>query len=127
MINKDGFCYTFDSNACAACGGACCIGDSGYIWVNRKEIESIAKYLDLSVEDFAYKYLIRVKNRYSLKEYYKEELGYACIFFDPNKRLCSIYHVRPKQCRTYPFWEQYKNDPKELLKECPGVRINEEN
>ena len=127
MINKEGFCYTFDSNACASCGGACCIGESGYIWVDREEIESISKYLDLSVEDFSFKYLKRVKNRYSLKEYFKEELGYACIFFDPNKRLCTIYEARPKQCRTFPFWEQFKQDTEDLIKECPGVRMKNEN
>jgi len=125
MIKKDGFNYSFNPSACAACGGACCIGESGYIWVNYKEIEEIAAFLNLSVEEFAQKYLIRAKNRYSLKEFKVKELGYACIFFDVQKRLCKIYDVRPKQCRTFPFWNQFKNDTKELIKECPGVILDE--
>ena len=126
MISKDGFCYTFNESACASCGGACCIGESGYIWVNYQEIETIAKELDLSVDEFAKLYLRRVKNRYSLKEYSVGEYGYACIFFDMEKRLCKIYNSRPKQCRTFPFWEDFKNNTKELIKECPGVILNEQ-
>ena len=127
MIKEDGYSFCFDSNACASCGGACCIGESGYIWVNYKEIEAIANYLNMSIEEFAQNYLIRAKNRYSLKEFKVKELGYACIFFDTQNRVCKIYDVRPKQCRTFPFWEQFKSDTKELIKECPGVILNEEN
>jgi len=125
MISKEGFCYTFNSSACAMCGGNCCIGESGYIWVNYEEIEAIANFLNLTIEDFAQKYLIRAKNRYSLKEIKTKNLGYACIFFDLEKRLCKIYDVRPSQCKSFPFWEQFKNDTKELIKECPGVILNE--
>jgi len=125
MINKDGFSYTFNSSACASCGGACCVGESGYIWVNFKEIEQIAEFLNLSISDFSNRYLRRAKNRYSLQEVKTKELGYACIFFDLEKKLCKIYSVRPTQCKTFPFWEQFKNDTKELVKECPGVILNE--
>ena len=127
MTREDGYSFCFDSLACASCGGACCIGESGYIWVNYPEIEAIAVHLKLDIEEFAKTYLIRAKNRYSLKEYKSEELGYACIFFDESKRMCSIYEVRPKQCRTFPFWEQFKSDTKELIKECPGVILDENN
>jgi len=127
VIKEDGYSFCFDSSACASCGGACCIGESGYIWVNYKEIEAIANYLNMSIEEFAQNYLIRAKNRYSLKEFKVKELGYACIFFDTQNRVCKIYDVRPKQCRTFPFWEQFKSDTKELIKECPGVILNEEN
>jgi Fe-S-cluster containining protein len=127
VIREDGYNFSFMSSACASCGGACCIGESGYIWVNYKEIEAISEYLKMSIEDFAKEYLIRAKNRYSLKEFKVKELGYACIFFDTQKRACKIYDVRPKQCRTFPFWEQFKSDTKELVKECPGVILDEKN
>jgi len=121
----DGFNYSFNESACASCGGACCIGESGYIWVKRDEIEDIASYLNLSLEEFAQKYLIRAKNRYSLKEYKVDGLGYSCIFFDTNKRLCKIYEVRPKQCRSFPFWDTFRENTDELIKECPGVILDE--
>ncbi len=125
MIKEEGFNYSFNPSACASCGGACCIGESGYIWVNYPEIEAIADFLNLTIEEFAKNYLIRAKNRYSLKEFKHNELGYCCIFFDTDKKMCKIYEARPKQCRTFPFWEQFKTDTKELIKECPGVIINE--
>ena len=81
----------------------------------------------MSIEEFAKSYLIRAKSRYSLREVRSENLGYACIFFDQEKRLCSIYDVRPKQCRTFPFWEQFKNDVETIQKECPGVIVDEKN
>ncbi len=125
MMTKEGFCYTFNSSACASCGGACCIGESGYIWVSRNEIELIANYLNISLEELGQKYLKRVKNRYSLQEVKTKNDGYACIFFDIKSRLCQIYPVRPKQCQTFPFWEQFKNDIENLKKECPGVVVDE--
>lgn len=125
MIREDGFDFSFRSSACSECGGACCIGESGYIWVKYPEIEAIANYLQLDIGEFAQNYLIRAKNRYSLRETKVKDLGYACIFFDTQKRMCSIYDVRPKQCRTFPFWEQFKSDTKELTKECPGVILDE--
>lgn len=121
-ITKDGYGYSFDSSACAECEGACCTGASGYIWVKREEIENISKYLDLTVEDFAKMYLKKVKHRYSLIEKLIAENNYACIFFDESKSRCSIYDVRPTQCRTFPFWEQYKGDDSEVREECPGVK-----
>jgi len=127
VIREDGYSFSFIPDACASCGGACCIGESGYIWVDYKEIEAISKYLKMDIEDFAKEYLIRVKNRYSLKEFKVKELGYACIFFNTQKRVCKIYDVRPKQCKTFPFWEQFKCDTIELEKECLGVILDEKN
>ncbi len=127
MIQKEGFPFRFTSSACASCGGACCIGESGYIWISYPEIEAVAEYLKMSIEEFAKRYLIRAKSRYSLREVKSENLGYACIFFDQEKHLCSIYDVRPKQCRTFPFWEQFKNDVESIQKECPGVIVDEKN
>ncbi|NPA51037.1 MAG: YkgJ family cysteine cluster protein [Epsilonproteobacteria bacterium] len=125
MIKKDGFNYSFNSSACASCGGECCIGESGYIWVSRQEIENIANFLKIDIKEFAKEYLIRAKNRYSLKEIKTPHLGYACIFFDIQKRVCNIYEVRPTQCRSFPFWEQFKSDYNQLIKECPGVIVDE--
>jgi len=119
IISKEGFDFKFNADACKECEGNCCIGESGYIWVNPKEIENIANFLNMKKEDFINKYLIKVGYKYSIKEKpYKN--GYACIFFEKG---CKIYDVRPKQCRTFPFWEYFKNNIDELLKECPGVII----
>ncbi len=123
LISHEGYDYRFDPRECESCGGHCCTGESGYIWVKYEEIEAIAKFLELSVEDFATIYLRKVKHRYSLVEYRREEPGdWACIFFDDATKRCKIYPVRPLQCRTFPFWQQFQNNKEEVIKECPAIR-----
>ena len=122
IICKDGFDYCFNQDACKDCEGNCCIGESGYIWVNRDEIKEIANFLNIDEKIFIDNFLIKVGYKYSIKERpYKN--GYACIFFENG---CKIYPVRPKQCRTFPFWDYFKDNIEELKKECPGVIIKNE-
>lgn len=121
LISEEGYKYQFTPTACEACGGHCCTGETGYIWAKYEEIESMASFLNLSIEEFATMYLRKVKHRYSLIEKQLEANNFACIFFDESKKRCSIYPVRPLQCRTFPFWEQFKNDEDEVRKECPGI------
>ena len=121
LIKKDGFKFSFDALACQNCEGRCCTGESGYIWAKYTEIEKMATFVNLSIEDFATMYLRKVKHRYSLIEKQLSTDNFACIFFDESEKRCSIYPVRPLQCRTFPFWEQFKHDEKEVRKECPGI------
>ncbi|WP_456433648.1 YkgJ family cysteine cluster protein [Nitratifractor sp.] len=121
FLELDGYPYRFDPSVCAACEGACCRGESGYVWVRYGEIEAIARHLEMGVEDFATIYLRKVGHRYSLIEKKLGEGDYACVFFDVAQRRCSIYPVRPRQCRTFPFWESFQHDEDEVRKECPGI------
>ncbi len=125
IISKEGFNFSFNPLACNSCNGNCCIGESGYIWVNEKEIREISHYLKIDVEEFKRECLIKVKGRYSIRERKIEKDNYECLFF---KNGCTIYQVRPTQCRTYPFWDYFKKRENqiELRKECIGI-IGEEN
>jgi len=120
MLKKDGFDFRFNPAVCEECGGKCCIGESGFIWVNPLEMQKIANFLKISVEEFKSKFLRKVEYKYSLKEKPFED-GYACIFFDEKNRNCTIYDVRPHQCRTFPFWDYFKTNKDEVKKECPGI------
>ena len=120
-MKQEGYDYKLAPSACEACGGHCCTGETGYIWTKYTEIEKMAEFVNLGVEDFATVYLRKVKHRYSLIEKKVAADNFACIFFDESKKRCSIYPVRPLQCRTFPFWEQFKNDEDEVRKECPGI------
>ncbi len=120
IIKKDGYSYSFDASACATCQARCCTGESGYIHVSTQEIENISEFLGLDTEEFMKKYLFKHGYRYSIKERKFGE-SYECAFYNREANGCAIYEVRPSQCRTFPFWDYYKNRVDELKFECPGV------
>jgi Fe-S-cluster containining protein len=122
LIKKDGFNFAFDPNGCNNCNGNCCIGESGYIWINSSEIQALALHLKISVDDLKIRFLNKIGYKYSIKEVQLAQNNYACCFFDLEKRKCSIYDYRPTQCRTFPFWEYFKNNEKEVYKECPAIK-----
>ncbi|AFL68584.1 YkgJ family cysteine cluster protein [Sulfurospirillum barnesii] len=120
LMYQEGFKYAFNPKACQSCEGKCCIGESGYIWVSQEEIEAIAEKLLLSKESFINNYLLKIRYRFTIKEIAYEG-GYGCVFFDREKKMCTIYDVRPSQCRTFPFWEYFKENIDEVVSECPGI------
>ncbi|WP_457595838.1 YkgJ family cysteine cluster protein [Hydrogenimonas sp.] len=120
-MTKEGFDYAFDPTACERCEGNCCIGESGHIWVSVQKIPEMAAFLKMEREAFIKRYLEKVGYRYTIKEKVVVEGEYDCIFFDRAKKRCEIYPVRPMQCRTYPFWDYFKEHTEELKRECPGI------
>ncbi|MCE3037336.1 YkgJ family cysteine cluster protein [Helicobacter anatolicus] len=119
------FKYSFDGSACASCGGKCCTGESGYIFCSIAELQKICEFLKISFNEFTQKYVKKVGYNFSLIE--KRYLdGYACIFFDTETKKCGIYDVRPNQCKTFPFWDIYKNEEnfQELLQQCIGIKVD---
>jgi uncharacterized protein len=106
---------------CTGCG-QCCTGAPGYIWVNEQEIQEIAAYLKLSIDDFSHRYLRLVEGHLSLLEL---PTTYDCIFLKDKK--CQIYSVRPTQCRTFPWWPRHlksEKDWEEAAKSCEGIHCN---
>lgn len=115
----DGLAFT-----CTQCGN-CCTGPPGYVWFSDEEGRAIAAHLGLSVNEFLKRYTHRVMGRWSLNEQ-RSEQGYDCIFLrrdEAGKALCSIYQVRPTQCRTWPFWDSNLRSPaawQRTQRTCPG-------
>ena len=103
---------------CSGCGD-CCTGAPGYVWVNKAEVEAMAPLVDLTVEEFQEQYTSKIGIRRSLKEFANGD----CVFFDNESRKCEIYGARPRQCRTWPFWESNLRTPEDWERtcdECPG-------
>lgn len=103
--------------SCTECG-ACCTGGPGYVWVTVEEIKKIADHLSLSVDAFSQKYIRKIYKRFSLIE----KQNFDCIFLEGKR--CSIYEVRPNQCRNYPFWDTIlvsKEKWEEEKKYCEGI------
>ncbi len=108
---------------CAGCGNCCAGPDEGYIWITKREIEMLADYLAMSVDQVGEKYLTRFGNRSSIIEEPKTK---DCIFLTDcgAGRGCAVYQVRPNQCRTWPFWPGNLtsiNDWNEAAQRCPGL------
>jgi uncharacterized protein len=103
---------------CTQCGN-CCTGAPGYVWVNKAEIEALAAKLAIGVMEFEEKYVREVGVRKSLVEYSNGD----CVFFDGVARKCTVYEARPRQCRTWPFWDSNVRTPEtwdHTCEVCPG-------
>lgn len=103
---------------CTQCGD-CCTGAPGFVWVNQEEIDAIAAKINLDVEEFEKKYVRRIGMRRSLVEYPNGD----CVFFDTEKRNCTVYEARPRQCKTWPWWNSNITSEEaweETKQACPG-------
>lgn len=116
------------SFSCTQCGN-CCTGPTGYVWFNQQEAEAMAAYLEISVDEFHDEYTRRLMGRRSLSEVKIKRGMYDCVFLtrdaETGKTGCSIYPVRPTQCRTWPFWESNLTSKRawnQAAKTCPGMQ-----
>ncbi|MHB8899327.1 MAG: YkgJ family cysteine cluster protein [Thermoguttaceae bacterium] len=103
---------------CTGCGD-CCTGAPGYVWVNGDEIRALATSVGLPIDQFEATYVRRVGVRRSLTE---RDNG-DCVLFDAERRRCLAYHARPRQCRSWPFWESTVDTPEDwqdTSDNCPG-------
>lgn len=120
MIVETGYNFGFDADKCQECGGRCCIGESGYIWLNKEELVRLARHFNVTPLEFVYSYCVHAGTSVSIKEKPYGD-GFACIFFDEEQKCCGIYELRPQQCRTFPFWKHFKTNQDEVVAECPGI------
>lgn len=133
----DGLAFT-----CTQCGN-CCTGGPGFVWVTRDEIVKTAAFLKLSPQEVVERYCRKVDGKWSFTEVRQSDGGYDCVFLkevpavphettptggdvkvvQPRKG-CSIYPVRPLQCRTWPFWPENLSSQKSwdfAGRRCPGI------
>lgn len=74
---------------CTNCGICCSI-----VPITEHEFQKIKRF---------------VKNKMTLQQIYRlknqERTPLQCIFFDNEKRICSVYPVRPDICKMYGFYK----------------------
>ena len=88
--------------------------------MNPEEIKAIAAQIGKSVVEMRMEHTHLVERRVSLKE----RANGDCTFLDPQTRRCTVYAVRPRQCRTWPFWDSNLESPEtwqEIQPGCPGA------
>lgn len=79
----------------------------------------MAERLNLSVPEFQDQYTRKLGARRSLNEFENGD----CVFFDHETRQCGVYDLRPRQCRTWPFWDSNLKSPEtwaQTCEECKG-------
>jgi Fe-S-cluster containining protein len=114
---EQGLCFE-----CTQCGN-CCSGPPGYVWVTKTDIARIATYIGREDKTLDRTHVRRVGLRHSLTE----KKDGDCIFLsrEGGRTACTIYPVRPIQCRTWPFWTHNLRSPDEWNEAhrstCPGM------
>jgi Fe-S-cluster containining protein len=89
------------------------------VWVNKEEISALAAAVGMEIKAFEQRYVREVGVRKSLREYANGD----CVFFDSQTRRCRVYAARPRQCRTWPFWDSNLRSPEawaQTCQVCPG-------
>jgi Fe-S-cluster containining protein len=104
----------FDCRMC----GHCCQGQGGIV-ASAPELERLAAFMGLSVEEF--------RDRYTQAQGKKTVLRCGedgfCVFFDAEK-ACTVHPAKPDVCRAWPFFRGNLADAVswELAQDyCPGI------
>ena len=104
---QDGLRFT-----CTQCGD-CCTGAPGYVWVSDEELAALAEHRGEGVAEVRDLYTRRTPRGRTLRE----KANGDCVFYD-REAGCTVYPVRPAQCRTWPFWESNVATPADWERTC---------
>ena len=102
--------------SCRRCG-RCCAAKDSLVLVNKQELQAMAAYLKVGVPDFMKKFTEKADGFVSIMS----RPNGTCVFYQDG---CTIYPVRPIQCRTFPFWSDVVKSPhrwQEQAKKCKGM------
>lgn len=117
MSGHDAYPFEFQCQR----SGNCCARPDGIVRVGPADVAAIAAHLGLSEVATRSRFVAPPGDRL------KDGLGSRCIFLEEGRdgAGCSIYPVRPEQCRTWPYWPELRDSPEELaeaMRMCPGIR-----
>jgi len=101
--------------------GRCCDQPGGIVYLSPDDAERLAGHAGLDVEAWLERDTRKTfDGRYVLKS--REEDG-VCIHLNEQKQ-CSIYEVRPQQCKAFPWWGENLATPAAwgtTKTACPGI------
>jgi uncharacterized protein len=103
---------------CTQCGN-CCTGEPGFVWLTDDELAALAAFLKEPIDEVRAVHTRTARGKRTIRE----KANGDCVFYD-RKKGCTVYPVRPAQCRTWPFWESNVETPEDwerTQKGCPGA------
>lgn len=91
IFDHYGSCEDCDSKVCCTAYASA---------INNHEIDAIARYLHTSSKNLK-RHVVKVHNRWGNVPIASQKLKEPCIFLKDGR--CSVYPVRPRICRIFPF------------------------
>jgi Fe-S-cluster containining protein len=97
-----------------------CCNQQGFVYLTESDVARAAKFVGLKQPEFEERYLYRTEH----KRRFRKPPNKQCPFLDSFG--CSIHPAKPTQCRTFPFWPELVETPREwkrTAKYCPGIGV----
>jgi len=118
--------------SCTRCS-SCCRHESGFVYLSENDLSRLADEFKMEYTAFIATWCRWVSfNRDSERLALKEKSNFDCIFWKADGSEgtdgCMVYHVRPLQCRAFPFWDNIVCSPEAWETtghNCPGINTGE--
>lgn len=101
-------------------GCAACCKIPGWVGITDEDAVEMAAILGIKLNRFLATYTHRKDGELRLNE----RRDHACAMLSADNKFCLVHAARPKQCRTYPFWDEILvNEFVWILEQrtCPGI------
>ena len=102
--------------------GNCCARPEGVVRVSPADMRQIANQLRMSEAAARARFVAASGDRLI------DGPGGRCPFLEDGQQTrCRIYAVRPQKCRSWPYWDEFLDDPgalREAARLCPGIELS---
>jgi Fe-S-cluster containining protein len=92
------------------------------VFLSERDAAGLAESLRMAYASFVETYCRWVPDKWGTEQLsLREKSNYDCVFW---KDGCSVYEVRPLQCRSFPFWHSVIISAEawnEAARSCPGM------
>ena len=95
-----------------------CCDQEGLVHLSEADLVRLAAFTGMDVARFEQRFVVRTYRTLRLRKPRNRQ----CPFLLANG--CSVHAAKPTQCRTFPFWPELLDDPRELkavARYCPGI------
>jgi hypothetical protein len=102
---------------CTGCHACCRGGHGGVVYATEREVARIAEHLGMTPTAFRRAHVEMLDGHETLRLTAEGD----CPLW---KDGCTVYPVRPRQCRTYPFWPEHLRSRRAWEREsaaCEGM------
>jgi Fe-S-cluster containining protein len=111
--------------SCTRCS-SCCRHESGFVYLSENDLRRLANDFGMDYKSFIQTWCRWIPfGKDSQRLSLKEKSNFDCIFWS---NQCTVYDIRPLQCRTFPLWEPVvcsSSAWENAGGDCPGINNGE--